>query len=106
MADANPEPWCNTCRSSKWCGRPCGSVHKFAKPDPARDMVLKAARRRSAKAPAAVANVSHMANVVANISKPGVANAYPPTYRYRDPEKRRTYMRDYMRRRRQKKDTP
>ena len=31
-----------------------------------------------------------------------VANAKKPAYRYRDPEKRREYMREYMRKRRAK----
>jgi hypothetical protein len=53
-----------------------------------------------AKAPEPMANT--MAKTMANTMAKDVAKksmAKTPTYRYRDPEKRRAYMRDLMRRR-------
>jgi hypothetical protein len=59
--------------------------HKSAAPDP------------TSPAKPDVANVIHMANEPANA--PGL-NRASPTYRYRNPTKRRVYMRNLMRRRR------
>ena len=50
-----------------------------------------------------MANTNHVANVIhmANTSvKPAGLNRTSPTYRYRNPTKRRLYMRDLMRRKR------
>lgn len=57
--------------------------------------------------PVDMANTPAMPENMANIEPPHMANTPPPaenvanvTYRYRDPEQRRAYMREYMRARR------
>lgn len=71
---------CTICRSTRWCGRQCKNAPRTSV---THDM----------------ANVSqmhedHMAN---SSAKPLGLNRASPTYRYRNPTKRRAYMADYMR---------
>lgn len=78
---------CGVCGSWRWCGRSCGMANGVT--------------ITVANTPAPMANTQpDMANVTDDV--PGVGPA--STYRYRDTEERRTYMRDYMRRRRARKD--
>ena len=76
---------CTICSSTRWCGRQC-----------------KNAPNDKASVTHDVANVSqthedHMANASA---KAAGRNRASPTYRYRNPNKRREYMAAYMRQRR------
>jgi hypothetical protein len=85
------------------CGRTerLGRVHKCGHPDgPRWSDVVKPHKPPAADEPApaaVVANATDLANDLANQRTANVANASAGTYRYRDVEKRRAYMRNHMR---------
>jgi hypothetical protein len=87
----------------EWC-KGCGALAS---------MVGKATHERNCRAgPVTWTRVNPHRPVLRPVPAAKPADDRPPgarrrtTYRYRDPDKWRAYMRDYMRRRRQKKDTP
>ena len=80
---------CPVCNSGDWCGRPCARR-------PLVDQDMKSAAGQDARS---VVSQS-LDEVVSQNPIHDVANNMANTYRYRDPEKRKAYMREYMRRRR------
>jgi hypothetical protein len=78
-----------------------GRRHNCRHPDGPRWSDVNPHTSSAAAAPVDVANDVANTPHVANSSRgPDVANGSSPTYRYRDPARRRAYMRDLMRRRR------
>jgi hypothetical protein len=89
------DPPCQACGSTRWCGRLCGRAPKGA-------ITSSAPAPKPATPPKVVEGKPRLVVLSPEGAAPTLAGT---TYRYRNPEVRREYMKLYMRRYRQQKAT-
>jgi hypothetical protein len=105
---------CSFCHKARWCQNPLCVGAKSMTPQeraraglppisPAKPVPNKPDTMANKPADMANSMANSMANMQSDMANTGERMANTPAYRYRDPEARRAYMREYMARRRAQK---